>query len=171
MNASARLLFTAAVFGLLALIFFSARSNIIEGYERYETLIDPGLILTLIPILIPVLIAGAVMVALLALVASYRVSRATRNGVANQWLLRFTHPEHAQQTASVPWFWAGVFSFTYFAARRVWLHVFLGILFIVFTGGIGNIAQAVFANYIIRKHYEKRGYVSITGIDKASATH
>jgi hypothetical protein len=75
--------------------------------------------------------------------------------------MRFEHPELGQQTASVPWFWAAVFSFPYFVARGVWIHVLLGVLFIVFTGGIGNLFQAVFANYIIRKHYEKRGYVMV----------
>jgi hypothetical protein len=83
-------------------------------------------------------------------------------------LLRFEHPEQGQQTASVPWFWAAVFSFAYFAGRRVWLHVFLGVLFYLFTVGIGNLFQAVFANYIIRKHYEKRGFIPVAPAPQAS---
>ncbi len=149
MNASARLLATGVVFGLFALLFYATRSPIFDGYEPFGRFIYP------------VLIAGTVMVALLAFIASHRVSRAMREGSSNQWLMRFEHPELGQQTASVPWFWAAVFSFPYFVARGVWVHVLLGVLFIVFTGGIGNLFQAVFANYIIRKHYEKRGYVMV----------
>ena len=165
MNASARLLMTGAVFGLLALLLFNARATILEGFERVGMLIDPRLT----PVIVPALVAGAAMVALLALVASYRVSRATRDGSTNQWLLQFEHPEQGAQTASVPWFWAAVFSFTYFAVRRVWLHVLLGVLFYVFTFGIGNLLQAVFANYIVRRHYEKRGYVTVSRLDPASS--
>ena len=158
MNASARLLLTGAVFGLLAWMFFNARSAILDGFERFGVSIDP----VPMPLLIPLIVAGMAMVALLALFASYKVSQATKDGSSNQWLLRFEHPEHSQrQTASVPWFWAAVFSFPYFVARGVWIHVLLGVLFIVFTGGIGNLFQAVFANYIIRKHYENRGYVMV----------
>ena len=167
MNASARLLLTGAVFGLLALMFFNARSAILDGFERFGMSIDP----VPLPLLIPLIVVGMAMVALLALFASYKVSQATKDGSSNQWLLRFEHPEHSQQqTASVPWFWAAVFSFTYFAARRVWLHVFLGVLFYLFTVGIGNLFQAVFANYIIRKHYEKRGYAVVATVPQASAT-
>jgi hypothetical protein len=156
-KAATRLLITGAVFGLFALMLFNARAAILESVERFGTLIDP----LVMPVIIPALIAGTAMVALLAFVASYKVSGATRDGSSNQWLLRFEHPEHRSEMASVPWFWAAVFSFPYFAARRVWLHVVLGILFIVFTGGIGNLFQAVFANHIIRKHYEKRGYTTV----------
>jgi hypothetical protein len=164
-NASARLLVTGTVFGLLALMVFNAGSTILDSADRFGMLIDPRLM----PVIIPVVIAGVAMVALLALVASYRVSRAVRDGSSNQWLLRFEHPEHGSQMASVPWFWAAVFSFPYFVVRRVWIHVLLGVLFIIFTGGIGNLFQAVFANYIIRKHYEKRGYVTVATTPQASA--
>ena len=138
-------------------MFFTARATIFDGYESLGILIDPALI----SLLAPLLVAGTAMVALLAFVASYKVSRALREGSSNQWLLRFEHPDLGRQAASVPWFWAAVFSFPYFVARGVWIHVLLGALFIVFTGGIGNLFQAVFANYIIRKHYENRGYVMV----------
>ena len=149
---------TGAFFGLLALLLFSARATTLDDFDSFGVLLDPALI----SLLIPLFAAGAAMVALLAFVAAYKVSRATRDGSSNQWLLRFEHPEHGEQMASVPWFWAAVFSFPYFAVRRVWLHVFLGVLFYLFTVGIGNLFQAAFANYIIRKHYEKRGYVIVT---------
>ena len=146
-------------------MLFSTRAAILDSVERFGMLIDP----LIMPVIVPALVAGTAMVALLAFFASYMVSRVTRGGSSTQWLLRFEHPEHPPQTASVPWFWAAVFSFPYFLARRVWLHGLLGVLFIVFTGGIGNLLQAVFANYIIRKHYEKRGYVTVA--PQASASH
>jgi hypothetical protein len=166
-KASTRLLITGAVFGLFALMLFNARAAILESVERFGMLIDP----LVMPAVVPALVAGTAMVALLAFVASYKVSGATRDGSSNQWLLRFEHPEHRSEMASVPWFWAAVFSFPYFAARRVWLHVLLGILFIVFTGGIGNLFQAVFANYIIRKHYEKRGFLPVATVSQASESN
>ncbi len=164
MSASARLLLTGAVFGLLAWVFLNARSAILDGFERFGMSIDP----VPMSLLIPLVVAGMAMVALLAFFASYKVSRATKDGSSNQWLLRFEHPEHGPQSASVPWFWAAVFSFAYFAGRRVWLHVFLGVLFYLFTVGIGNLFQAVFANYIIRKHYEKRGFIPVATAPQAS---
>lgn len=76
--------------------------------------------------------------------------------------MKFQNPQNnIVEESSAPWLWTFCFGCLYFALKGIWTHFAIGLILAFMTGGFSWLVYPFFANGIVRKHYQDKGWVEV----------
>jgi hypothetical protein len=79
----------------------------------------------------------------------------------SQRVSRFRNPSNGyEESVGQAWLWCLLLGPIYFAAKGIWLHAATSLLLAIGTGGISWFIYPFFANWIVRKHFLRNGWVA-----------
>jgi hypothetical protein len=79
---------------------------------------------------------------------------------ASQRVRRFRNPSNGyEEKVGEAWLWCLLLGPVYFAAKGIWFHAAASLLLAIGTGGISWFIYPFFANWSVRKHYLRNGWV------------
>ena len=79
---------------------------------------------------------------------------------ASQRVRRFRNPSNGyEEKVGEAWLWCLLLGPVYFAAKGIWFHAATSLLLAIATGGISWFIYPFFANWSVRKHYLRSGWV------------
>jgi hypothetical protein len=78
----------------------------------------------------------------------------------SQRVTRFRNPSNGyEENVGQPWVWCLLLGPIYFAAKGIWLHAATALLLAIGTGGFSWFIYPFFANWIVRKHFLRNGWI------------
>ena len=76
--------------------------------------------------------------------------------------MHFRNPANGyEETLNVPFLWALLFGFLYFAAKGVWTHAVVSFLLAFITCGFSWLIYPFFARKVVRANYLRKGWVLV----------
>jgi hypothetical protein len=80
--------------------------------------------------------------------------------MTSQRVSRFRNPSNGyEENVGQAWLWCLLLGPVYFAAKGIWFHAAASLLLAIGTGGISWFIYPFFANWSVRKHYFRNGWV------------
>jgi len=79
---------------------------------------------------------------------------------ASQRVSCFRNPSNGyEENVGQPWLWCLLLGPIYFASKGIWFHAATALLLAIVTGGVSWFIYPFFANWSVRKHYLRNGWV------------